>query len=273
MNGEANDTAAVQAVLAEYVSANAEWKAYHTRVTRVLMKRQEGRRALNKEEETILADFKVAAKLETIPKTKTGEDAPPIFYSYADAADAFEWDTKTLMNARACGCPAFTGKMIFTASLLDWFAKHPSGPWRKQNLGGPRIKCTPRVIKQICEALRKCPILTTAALAAGVTRATLYNWKERGLEGEEPFATFLHETETTIEQVKLGLVQDIITDPDWHAKMAMLERIDRLTFAKRVEHTAADGKPIANGSNGLALHINLSGVENNPYAPTEETEP
>jgi len=266
MPEDAQPATAIQAVLNEHLTADAEWKAYFARITRILLKRNEGLKLTN-DEEGALADYKIAAHLTELPKDKRGNPAPPIFYSYREVESVFEWDVKTLMNARASGCPAFSGKMIFTATLLQWFRDHPSGPWKKHNHTGRVTKCTPKIIKDLCEALKKCPHLQTAALAVGLSRHSLYEWKKRGENGEQPFARFLEEVERTIAERQIELVQDIATDPDWRAKLAILERLDRSTFARRMEHTGADGADLNNGA--VPIHINLTGVTANPYEPKE----
>lgn len=257
--------AAVKAVLSEHLTANAEWKAYLARVTRILLKRQEGK-PLGKEENAILADYREASKLDTPPLDKHGQPAPPIFYSYSECADLLPWDRRTLMNARASKCPAFTGNMIFTASLVRWFTDNPNGPTAKHRHTGREPKLTPKLKAIVIDSLRKCPVLEIAAGAAGISRGTLFDWRRKGKEGLSPYAEFLHETEVAMDEVKLNLVQDIATDPAWQAKLAVLERIEKLfhrpALTAKAEATGGDGKAVT-------LMINLSGVDSNPYADNE----
>ena len=54
-------------------------------------------------------------------------------------------------------------------------------------------KCTPETTAKVCEALRLGCSWDAAGAHAGVERRTISDWRKRGEDGEEPFATFLHE--------------------------------------------------------------------------------
>ena len=51
--------------------------------------------------------------------------------------------------------------------------------------------CTPERTAKVCEALALGVSWAAAAAHAGLDESTLTAWKQRGRDGEEPFATFL----------------------------------------------------------------------------------
>ncbi len=83
-----------------------------------------------------------------------------------------------------------------------------------------------------------------AAQAAGVGASTLREWKQRGRDGEEPFAAFLARLEVADGQAAHGAMVAIMSaaaDPKhWHAAAWMLERRHPDLFALKREFKADD---------------------------------
>ena len=76
-----------------------------------------------------------------------------------------------------------------------------------------------------------------------------------------------------MEQARFGLVRDIASDPDWRAKLAILERTDPDRFGRvtRSEVTGAGGGPIQGAGFAPAV-VNVIIEKNADQRPEEETE-
>lgn len=82
----------------------------------------------------------------------------------------------------------------------------PAAEPQERRRGRP-IKLTPEVAKTICDTVRGGAFLTRAAKAAGISLDALAKWRERGEQGEEPFAKFVED----LEQAELECEQ-------WHVE-------------------------------------------------------
>lgn len=229
---------------------DAEWKAYQTRVARILTKRNAGK-AITKEETAIISDYQLAIKLSEPPRNKeTGAIIPPILYGYTEAEDAFAITRAQLLGLRGKGCAAFTANLILTASLAAELERNPQpeavpGGWYT----GRKGKLTPALQASIVASLAVVPVLTCVAGAHGISTSTLALWRTKGAAGGaagKRYLEFFNETEAAMEQARFGLARDIATDPDWRAKMAILERTSPERFGRttKTEVTGKDGGPI-----------------------------
>lgn len=93
-------------------------------------------------------------------------------------------------------------------------------------MAGRPSKYTPSVAKRICKWVEAGVSVEAAAEAEGVSRATVYNWRDRGLAGEEPYAGFV----ARLAKAK-GLIEARVTahitrkvKDDWRAGAWYLER-------------------------------------------------
>lgn len=113
----------------------------------------------------------------------------------------------------------------------------------------PANKLNPEVQEIICRAIRSGNYLHTAAEAAGVSRQTVWNWKEKGekaLTGKyRDFFDALKKAEAEAVQRNVALIQ-IAAETQWTAAAWWLERKHPNDFGRleRVEHTGADGRPL-----------------------------
>lgn len=249
---------------------DAEWKAYRARVARILLKRNGGR-SLSKEENAILADYKIAASLSEIPKHfVTQEPLPPILYGYNEASEAFRVARDQLYGLRARGSAAFTGNIILTATLAKDLASEPNPEPVPLNAihTGSKGKLTPDLQESIIKALKFCPILSVVAKAHGVTGQTLTNWREKGEAGQKRYREFFERSEAAIGEAQMGLLRDIATEPDWKAKAKVLEFTDQSKFGRqsRLEHTGKNGGPIKTDG-PPPMSIILQGVAESSYDP------
>jgi transposase len=93
---------------------------------------------------------------------------------------------------------------------------------------GRPTKLTPELQKRIVKLVRDGNYIETAAIAAGITKQTFYNWMERGKAGEEPFAEFfdaLKRAEAEAEAEIAATVRAGLRDaPQWQSAMTFLER-------------------------------------------------
>jgi hypothetical protein len=253
--------------------ADAEWKAYQTRVARILTKRNGGK-PLNKEETAILADYKVATGLKEPPRNHQGEIIPPILYGYNEAAEAFNVAREQLYTLRKNNSPAFTHNIILAATLSEELKANPNPEYAPLNAihTGAKGKLTPELMESIVAQLSTCPVLSTVAGAHGISGPTLSIWRSKGEAGEKRYVEFFRRTEAALEECRLGLVRDIATDPDWRAKLTILERTQPEKFGRvhRLEHTGKDGKDLPAPTTATPMVTVILGTGQtgpNPYDP------
>jgi hypothetical protein len=250
---------------------HAEWKAYQTRVARILTKRNGGR-PLNKEESFILADYKIACGLKEPPTDRQGQIIPPILHGYNEAAEAFGVAREQLYTLRSNNSAAFTANIILAATLSEELKTNPNPEHAPLNAvhTGRKGKLTKELQESIVAHLRTCPVLHTVAGAHGLTGQTLTNWRQKGEAGEKKYVDFFEATEAALEEARLGLVRDIATDPDWRAKLAILERTMPEKWGRTTRHemTGRDGKDLpAPTTTTPMITVVLAGVQDNPYDP------
>lgn len=75
---------------------------------------------------------------------------------------------------------------------------------------GRPTKCTPEVVERICEALALGVSWAAAAAHAGMSEAALTEWKQRGNDGEEPFAAFLAEATRARDAAEVRMASIVI---------------------------------------------------------------
>ena len=121
---------------------------------------------------------------------------------------------------------------------------------------GRHTKLTPQIQKEICDTIRATGCKRDAALLAGITEGTLYNWVNRGKQAKSgKYLEFLKAIEKAELQFKNSLVASIRKSgrgdpergikPQWQANAWLLERMYPEEFAerKRIDVGNADGKP------------------------------
>lgn len=90
---------------------------------------------------------------------------------------------------------------------------------------GRPTKLTPEVQAVIIEAVEAGNYFETAAMLAGICKATLYNWIESGEAGELPFAEFLDALKSAESKAEAAALAVVRAAPDrWQANMTFLER-------------------------------------------------
>ncbi len=118
---------------------------------------------------------------------------------------------------------------------------------------GAPSRLTPAVLARLVAATSRGLHQGACAAAAGIHRNTLYDWRNRGEDGEEPFATMLQHLENAevVHQEKLlSLILDAANDPaQWKAAAWLLE--------KRYPHvySAIVQREVANQVEGLLAAI------------------
>ena len=78
------------------------------------------------------------------------------------------------------------------------------------------LKLNKKVCETICEGLRKGNYVSTCCRAVGINKSTYYNWKKKGEEGIEPYATFLQKVEITTAKspYEMGLEEKKLLEED-----------------------------------------------------------
>lgn len=123
-------------------------------------------------------------------------------------------------------------------------------------------KLTPEVQEKIVSALNAGNYQDTAARYAGITRATFYNWLERGRiererieSGEKPskseaiyveFIEAIEQARANAEVRAVALIQKAATEGNWRAAQFFLERShpQRWGALNRTEISGPQGGPI-----------------------------
>lgn len=265
------------AKLAPLLDASEEWKAHHTRIKRILRKRDNGK-DLTKTEKAALADFRVALTFKEPPRTRAGDIIPPELHGYNEASAAFGITREQLYGMRSRGCTAFVGNIILTATLQAALIKDPCPKPVALNVvhTGAKGKHTKALEDSIVQMLQGCPMLSIVAAAHGVDESTLSVWRIKGEKGEKRYLDFFNRTQAAIAGAKAGLILDIASNPDWKAKARVLELTDPRNFGRlvRTEVTGAEGGPVVTSGDGPPppLIIKLNGVDAHPYTAAEGDE-
>jgi hypothetical protein len=109
---------------------------------------------------------------------------------------------------------------------------------------GRPIECTEAMAVEVCSWLAKgCSIKATCKIV-GIPQETFFNWRKRGADGEEPFASFSERVTRAIGDGLAGRVSNIAGAGDWRADAWMLERMHPDEFGKRTELVGKDGGPV-----------------------------
>jgi hypothetical protein len=104
-------------------------------------------------------------------------------------------------------------------------------------MAGRPTKFTPELGAKICKWITAGVSIEAAAEAEGVARATVYNWRDRGHAGEQPFVDFVVDLEKAQGRIEARLTLNITqrAKDDWRAGAWYLER-------RRAERFGEQGK-------------------------------
>lgn len=94
-------------------------------------------------------------------------------------------------------------------------------------MAGRPTSLTPELAARILRRVRQGVGRQVAAVACGVSKNQVRNWEKRGLEGEEPYASFaadLHEAEALCEARWVAKLQRKELKVPWQLVMTLLER-------------------------------------------------
>jgi hypothetical protein len=106
---------------------------------------------------------------------------------------------------------------------------------------GGQTKCNEDRIRIICEARREKLAVGLCAKLAGISRSSLYEWLDRGEQGEEPYATFYKEWQEANREVQGELVGKAADkSPEWLLSRHFPEDFHQ---ARKVEHSGKIGGP------------------------------
>lgn len=257
--------------LPDTFQGNAEWVAYAARVERIHEKKARQPRTVKTQELAMMADFALACTLQTPPlHVISKEPLPPVLYGYGEAEDAFGVARDALYGLRTRKCPAFAGNSILTASLFAALQAEPNPKPVPLNMihTGAKGKHTPELAASIIKSLSVCPMLSVVAKAHGISAQTLENWRQKGAKGERRYVDFFTQAEAAIAENQMGLLSKVAHDPDWRAKVRVLELTAPETFKPqtRVELTGKDGGPVRTDA-PAPITITLSGLTQHSYDP------
>ena len=122
-------------------------------------------------------------------------------------------------------------------------------------------KLTPKTQKKILEGVRIGLTYERAALLAGITGTTFYNWKVRGEKAASglyfEFVEALKKAESEGEAAAIQIIIDAAEDGTWQAAAWILERRhpERWSRLRKVELSGADGGPIELNLGGAAREL------------------
>jgi transposase len=93
-------------------------------------------------------------------------------------------------------------------------------------VAGRPTKYTAPIGQHICKLVAAGVSVEAAAATQGVTKRTVYNWRERGAAGEEPYATFNRALEKAQGDIEAALTTNVTrrSKDDWRAGAWWLER-------------------------------------------------
>lgn len=100
--------------------------------------------------------------------------------------------------------------------------------------GGQPTKCTTPVVENYLAAIEFGLSFDSACAEAGICKATLFNWRQWGAEGKEPYATFLNQEQRAIavwERKRLNAMDD--AGVLWTREAWKLERRMPDVYSKR----------------------------------------
>ena len=106
--------------------------------------------------------------------------------------------------------------------------KHPDPPPLPPapNVGGRPSLYTPALHERVCALVAVRVPIRTACQLEGIGARTLYDWRERGKLGQEPFASFEQDLAIAVARAEATAVQFIATAAadNWKANAWWLER-------------------------------------------------
>jgi hypothetical protein len=117
---------------------------------------------------------------------------------------------------------------------------------RSVKIGRP-TKCTPETTAKICAEVAKGMPKKFACARAGVDYANMLDWEKRGVDGEEPFASFARAlADARAAHVAMRLEAIEAGEGDWKRQAWLLERLEPTLFGptSRTQVTGADGGPV-----------------------------
>jgi transposase len=101
-------------------------------------------------------------------------------------------------------------------------------------MAGRQTKLTKKMQAQIVKLLKQGNTFETAAVLSGISKATFFNWMNRGETGEEPYASFRAAVEQAVAHAEAERVKIIMEaakgtgrykdNADWKAAAWFLER-------------------------------------------------
>lgn len=102
-------------------------------------------------------------------------------------------------------------------------------------------KFNDEVAEKILAAIRAGNFAEVAAVYAGISASTFYEWTRRGRAGEEPFAAFVEEVEQALASAEVRHVVNITeaAKKDWRASAWYLPRVCRDRWAERLPELPA----------------------------------
>ncbi len=104
---------------------------------------------------------------------------------------------------------------------------------------------------RICRLAAKGHSYESACLAVGINRATLQNWRQRGMEevgrnAPGRYAQFVENLEAARNRAKIRFVNFLADNPDWKARWKLMKNFWPEEFSERIinEVSGPGGRPI-----------------------------
>jgi transposase len=134
-------------------------------------------------------------------------------------------------------------------------------------------KLTPQVKERVVAAVRAGSYAEAAARSAGIGESTYYRWLQRGEEETEgiyrEFRDVVRQAEAEAEVHPVAIVRRAMTDGDWRAAIAFLERRYPARWHRQqaTELTGAHGGPIRSET---ATRVDLTKLTDDDLKALEE---
>lgn len=103
---------------------------------------------------------------------------------------------------------------------------------------GRKPKLTPELTERICESIRQGVTFNSAAIIAGISKDTFYDWLRQGQEGRKPHSDFSDQVSRARAESEQALLQSLqsIGKHDWRSRAWVLERRFPDDYGNKVEH-------------------------------------
>lgn len=146
---------------------------------------------------------------------------------------------------------------------LAQLATDIAAAYTPQQVGNPSRIGEPDLVQAFLESVAEGNYIETAAEHAGLSKVTVYNWKKRGEDGEEPYAAFVNAMKRAEAHAEREAVKNVrragLDNRFWAAEMTFLERRHPERWARRSEGTDGPKVVVQIGVRDSDVQVSIQG--------------